>query len=349
MDGNTAPRLSVIIVTWNERELVERCLPPLVAQFRRGDELIVADNASDDGTLEAVRRLVPEARAIAMPSNDGYMPACNRAADEARGDLLLLLDADAIVAPGFCDVIRRPYENGRGWAAWMGLLTMDDGRRVNTSGGVVHFTGISWAGEVGRPTADVDPAPREVGFATGACMAITAETWGLHPGLPEHFFLYCDDVDYSLRVRLAGGRIGIEPAAKADHLYDFTKRRVKWRLLERNRWATLVRTYPWELLVLVLPGLLLTEIAVLALAARGGWGGEKVLAILDVVRSLPRLLRERCEIQARRAVSASHFASYMTADLSSPYLGRAGRSPFLRAGLRSYWSAVRAALRLLDA
>jgi GT2 family glycosyltransferase len=349
VEGNPGPRLSVIIVTWNERELVERCLPPLVEQLRPGDELIVADNASEDGTLDAVRRLAPDARTIAMSRNAGYMPACNRAAGEASGDLLLLLDADAIVAPGFCDVIRRPLQNGRSWDAWMGLLTMDNGRQINTSGGVVHFTGISWAGEVGRPTEEVELTPREVGFATGCCMAITAETWARHPGFPEDFFLYCDDVDYSLRVRLAGGLIGIEPAAKVDHLYDFTKRRVKWRLLERNRWATVVRTYPRELLILVFPGLLLTEIAVLALAARGGWASEKLLATADVVRAFPRLLRERRRIQSQRAIAASDFAAYMTADLSSPYLGRAGRSLVLRAALRAYWSAVRATLRLLDA
>jgi GT2 family glycosyltransferase len=349
VDGNSGPRLSVIIVTWNERDLVERCLPPLVQQLRPGDELIVADNASEDGTLHSVRRLAPNARTIAMPRNAGYMPACNRAAGQASGDVLLLLDADAIVAPGFCDLIRRPLWDGRGWDAWMGLLTMDAERQVNTSGGIVHFTGISWAGDVGRPTDEVDPTPREVGFATGCCMAITAETWARHPGFPEHFFLYCDDVDYSLRVRLAGGRIGIEPAAKVDHLYDFTKRRVKWRLLERNRWATVVRTYPRELFVLVLPGLILTEIAVLALAARGGWARHKLLAIADVVRAFPRLLRERRQIQSQRAISASDFASYMTADLSSPYLGRAGRSLALRAALRGYWWAVRATLRLVDA
>src|SRR3954454_3554717 len=138
------PTLSVIVVTYNERALVERSLPPLVAQLGEGDELIVADNRSTDGTVDAVRRVAPAATVLEMASNDGYMPAANAAAELACGDLLLTLDADAVVEPGFCEAIRRPALDGRGWALWMGLVTMDGGRLVNTSGGVLHYTGIGW-------------------------------------------------------------------------------------------------------------------------------------------------------------------------------------------------------------
>src|SRR2546421_3226660 len=137
------PNLSVIVVTYNERDLIERCLPPLLEQLEHGDELIVADNRSEDGSAAAARNLAPDAVVIEMPSNDGYMSACNEAAARATGDLLLTLDADAMVAPGFCDAIRRPAMDGRDWSAWMGLVTMDGGRQINTSGGLIHFTGVS--------------------------------------------------------------------------------------------------------------------------------------------------------------------------------------------------------------
>src|SRR2546423_11537043 len=123
MTAAGGPNLSVIVVTYNAGALIERCLPPLLEQLEDGDELIVADNRSDDGSADAVRALAPEAVVIDMPSNDGYMAACNVAAARATGDLLLTLDADAMVAPGFCDAIRRPAMDGRDWAAWMGLVT----------------------------------------------------------------------------------------------------------------------------------------------------------------------------------------------------------------------------------
>ena len=339
------PTLSVLVVTFNERQLIERCLPPLVEQLRDGDELIVADNCSADGTAEAVERLAPEATLLRMSSNDGYMPACNAAAERATGDVIITLDADVIPAPGFCDAIRRPASNGGKWDGWMGLVTMNDGHLINTSGGVSHFTGLSWAGQVGEPVEAASPEHREVSFLTGACLAILREAWKRDPGFADEYFLYFDDVDWCFRTRLRGGRIGIVPEARVDHLYDFTKRRVKWRLLERNRWATVIRTYPRELLLLLLPALFLTELALLLIALRWGWLREKLLANVDVIRWLPRLLRERRAIQARRAISAAAFADHLTADLTSPYFGGVGRSRLLRAALRAYWAVVR---RLLE-
>jgi GT2 family glycosyltransferase len=224
---------------------------------------------------------------------------------------------------------------------------MDSGRLINTSGGIVHFTGISWAGQVGEPVERAPAEPREVGFATGVCLTITRSAWEEHPGFPSEYFLYFDDVDHSLRVRLSGGRIGVEPDARVDHLYDFAKGGRKWRLLERNRWATIVRTYPGELLALLAPALAVTELALVAIAFAGGWGREKLLSWVDVVRALPRLLRERRSIQARRRVSALEFARHMTPELSSPYLGRASELRWLRAGLRTYWRLVLAVLRRL--
>ena len=73
-------------------------------------------------------------------------------------------------------------------------------------------------------------------------------------GFPEEFFLYHEDVDLSLRVRLAGGRLGVAAGARVDHDYEFEKGPEKWRCLERNRWATLIRTYPAALLFVLMPG-----------------------------------------------------------------------------------------------
>jgi GT2 family glycosyltransferase len=340
-----SPTLSVLIVTWNERDLVAQSLPPLLAQLRDGDELIIADNASTDGTADVVERVAPSATVIRMATNNGYMLACNAAAAAATGDLFITLDADAVVAPGFCDAIRRPAEDGRGWDCWMGVVTMDDGRLINTSGGVSHFTGLSWTRQLGEPVEAAPAEPEEVAFVSGVCLTTTRAAWDRSPEFPPDYFLYHDDVDYSWRVRLTGGRCGVEPSARVDHLYDFRRARPKWRMLERNRWATILRTYPRELLMLVAPALIATEIAILAVALHGGWAREKLGAYVDLVRWLPRLKRERREIQAKRVVSAAEFARLLTSDLSSPYLGRVGRSRILKVLLGAYWRGVQRRLR----
>ena len=103
--------------------------------------------------------------------------------------------------------------------------------------------------------------------------------------------------------------LGIEPAAVVDHDYEFGAREHKWRWLERNRWAFLIRVYPASLLILLAPALILTELALIPASIAAGWGRQKIAALAEVVRWLPRLLSERRQVQATRTVSVAEFAS----------------------------------------
>ena len=335
-------RISVVIVTYNNADTLGDSLPLLARQMRDGDEIVVVDNASADDSPQLAESSVPDSVVIRNSRNLGFAAGCNLGAAAASGDLLLFLNPDSRVADGFLDAIEAAPA---GWGAWMGLVTMEDGTLVNTSGGVLHFTGLGWAGEAGRPVAVAPGAPAEVGFASGACFAIPRARYLELGGFAEHFFMYCEDVDLSLRVRLHGDAVGVLPAARVDHDYDFHKGALKWRLLERNRLATIVRTYPAALLALVAPALLAAELAILAAALAGGWAPQKLLAWGDVVRVLPRMLGERAAIQRRRTVSAGEFARSLSAELSSPYLGSAVRSAPVRVLLRAYWRVVLAILR----
>ncbi len=338
------PTLSVLIVAWNSREELTRTLPALLPELGMGDELIVVDNDSDDGTPEAVLALAPSARVVRSGGNLGFAAGCNLGAAAAGGDLLVVLNPDAAPLPGWGEAIRRPWREGRGWAAWQALVADAGGTRINSAGNPMHFAGIVWAGGHGRPIEQAPPVG-EVTCLSGACLAIPLRTWHQLGGFPERFFLYHEDVDLSLRLRLRGGTLGIEPAAVVDHDYEFGAREHKWRWLERNRRAFLIRVYPTPLLLLLAPALVATEVALLAVSASGGWGAQKLAADRESVRWLPRLLRERRQIQATRTVSAAEFASWLTPDLDSPFIPGAARSLPVRLALRGYWRLVRLLLR----
>jgi N-acetylglucosaminyl-diphospho-decaprenol L-rhamnosyltransferase len=335
------PSVSVLIVAWRSSAELRRTLPPLLAELREGDELIVVDNDSPDDSAAVARELAPSVKIVTMGRNRGFAGGANVGASAATGDLLVILNPDARPLPGWGEAIRRPWLEGRGWSAWQGLVAGADGATINSAGNPVHFTGIVWAGMHDEPLAAA-PGPQAVTALSGACLAVPLTVWRGLGGFAERFFMYHEDVDLSLRLRLAGETVGIEPRAVVAHDYEFTSSTGdKWRWLERNRLATLVRVYPGPLLALLAPSLLATEAALVLAAAAGGWGGQKLRADTEVLAWLPRLLRERHAIQASRAVSPGEFAAALTPDLDSPFIPAIARSTPARLALRTYWRLVR--------
>ncbi len=343
--SKTDTTISVVIVTYDSADDLERCLPPLLEELGPSDELVIIDNASTDATVKTVARLAPQAHIIASQRNTGFAEGCNIAADQTSGDILLFLNPDAVVCRGFGQAIRKPATTGRDsdmyWDAWHGLVVEAGREIVNSAGNVVHFTGIGWAGQAGTPLNKANLERREVPYLSGACLAVRREVWQRLKCFPPEFFMYQEDLDLSLRIRLAGGRIGFEPDARVEHDYVYEKGMNKWRLLERNRWSVLIRCYPGSLLVALAPALIVTEFALIAVAARGGWLRAKLKANIEVLRALPRLLRERRAVQQTRTITTAEFARWLTPDLTSPYLGSVVRWTPLRKAMRGYWALVR--------
>ncbi len=338
------PSVSVLIVAWNSSEELRRTLPPLLAELRVGDELIVVDNDSPDDSAAVARELAPRAKVVTMGRNRGFAGGANVGASAATGDLLVILNPDAMPLPGWGEAIRRPWLEGRGWSAWQGLVAEGDKGTINSAGNPVHFTGIVWAGMHGEPLASA-PGAGEVPVASGACLAVPLTVWRRLGGFAEKFFMYHEDVDLSLRLRLLGETVGIEPTAVVAHDYEFgASSGNKWRWLERNRLATLVRLWPGSMLLLLAPVLLATEAALLLAAAAGGWGGQKLRANAEVVAWLPRLLGERRALRRERRIGAADFAATLTPDLDSPFIPAVARSAPARFALRAYWRLVRALL-----
>jgi len=337
------PTLSVLIVAYDSRDDLTRTLPALLPELGEGDELIVVDNKPGDGSVKLVRELAPQARIVSPGANTGFAGGANVGAGVAQGDLLVLLNPDAVPQLGWGEAIHKPWLEERGWAAWQALVADETGKAINSAGNPIHFTGIVWAGGHGRPLAEAPP-PGEVPAASGACFAIPLTEWRRAGGFPPEFFMYHEDVDLSVRLRMAGRTVGIEPTAVVAHDYDFSASADKWRWLERNRLAFLVRTYPGPLLALLAPALLAAELALLPVAAAGGWGGQKLRANCEFLRWLPRLLRERRTLQSRRTISAAEFAEALTPDLDSALISPLVRSRPARLLLRAYWQAVRMTL-----
>lgn len=335
----SGPSLAVVIVSYNSAEALAVTLPALKSEMGEGDEVLVVDNSSQDESVLLTGELMPAARVVASGGNLGFAAGCNLGAAEATAGLVCFLNPDAVPQPGWREAIVAPALRPEGERpdAWQALVTSDGGKTINSAGGVLHYTGIAWAG-----TGPVE----QLGFLSGACLVMDRERFLAIGGFAEDYFLYHEDVDLSMRILLEGGRIEVAGDAVVDHDYDFDKGQAKWRYLERNRWATIVRTYPGLLILLVSPVLLVAELAIWLAAIRGGWAKQKLLASLDFWRRLPRWLRQRRVIAGRRSpdMSTRLFTDGMVAKLDSPYLGGPAASRPVSFLLSAYWRLVRALL-----
>ena len=203
-----------------------------------------------------------------------------------------------------------------------------------------HFLGMGWAGRCGLPVGEAPAGPEEVSFASGAAFAVRRAAWEALGGFEPRYFMYCEDLDLCLRLRLSGWGVGIAPGARVEHDYEFGKGGRKWYLLERNRWWTLVGVYPATLLLLLSPALLAAELALLPVAWKGAWLRHKLHAQLSVARELPAMLARRRNVQALRSIPAREFARALSAELDSPHLGPLAQVEPLASLQRAYWAAV---------
>lgn len=328
------------MVLHDSAEDIERSVPSVIGQLSSDDRLILLDNASSDDGAAIARSIAPHAELITSPENLGFAGGVNRAAESARADLLLLLNPDAVLLPGALEELRDAAVRHPGWGAWQALVAMDDGLHVNTCGNLVHWLGFGWAGGLDQPLSAVSGDDHLVGFASGAAMVVRRADWLHVGGFDARYFMYGEDLDLCLRLRLTGREVGIVPSAVVEHGYEFTKGDYKWFHLERNRWWTLLGVYPLALLVPLALPLLVFELVLLAAAWRGGWLQAKLRAQLAVVRELPSILRRRRSIQAMRTATTTQFASGLTSSLDSPLLAQARSIPFADRLQRGFWHAV---------
>lgn len=211
-----------IVLNWNGGEDTLRCLRSLSAL--PGDPLlVVADNGSTDGSLDAVRRDFPDAVVVENGRNLGYSGGNNagiRAALERGAGWVVLVNNDARVAPETLDALRTAAERWPAAGVLAGKLYDDDAdAHVQWAGQRVGLlTGYSGRPRGhGRPDAPELQREEPVDRAVGALMAVSRPAIEAAGLLDEDLFAYVEDVDWSLRIRAAGFACVFVPAARAWH------------------------------------------------------------------------------------------------------------------------------------
>jgi len=227
-----AAKLSVLIVSYNTCALTLECLRSIYLQAIAPDlKVIVVDNASDDGSTNAISTQYPQVELIALRENIGFAAANNLGSKSAVGDYLLLLNPDTVVLDG---AIARLYE----FAQCNNSAQIFGGRTLSADGSVspescwgkptpwsmfCQATGLSM---LGRRTNFLNPealggwarnSVREVDIVSGCFLLISLDFWCRLGGFDKDFFMYGEDADLCLRARSLGARCLICPEATIVH------------------------------------------------------------------------------------------------------------------------------------
>jgi GT2 family glycosyltransferase len=214
--------VSVILVSYNDGERLSACLDSLRAQGPGPDlEIVVADNASTDGSGERIPFRYPEVRWIALPQNAGFAKANNIGVRAAKGGLLLFLNTDTVVPPGAVRALAARLDAEPGAAAVgpalvrpSGLFQVSFGRSVGLFGQSIQK--LLW-NPLHERTLPRSRRVRSAGWLSAACLLCRRSAFEAAGGYDEDFFLYFEDIDLCARLRRSG-RLLFDPAVKVVHV-----------------------------------------------------------------------------------------------------------------------------------
>jgi GT2 family glycosyltransferase len=251
--------VSIVIVSYNARADLERCLESLHASTPvRPREIIVVDNQSTDGSAEAAARW-PAVRVVRTGENLGFARASNFGIRASSGTNLLLLNSDTIVPPGAIDRLVATLDRHPD-VAIVGPRLVDAGGRAELSFGsmIGPFNELrqKW-----RARGDIDRLTRQPAYpdwVSGACLLVRradAEAVGL---LDDRFFMYTEDVDFCAAIRARNRRVLFAPeieivhvrgrsAATAPEATRQAYRRSQLAFYEKHHpnWVPLLKLYLW--------------------------------------------------------------------------------------------------------
>ena len=212
------PHVSIIIPNWNGRHHLTTCLDALSAQTFQDFEVIVADNASTDGSQNFLREQYSEVKIVALHENLGFTGACNAGFAISKGSLVILLNNDTEVDPDWLRHIVDTFDQwpGVGIVASK-LLLFDDRDCFHAAGDYYRTDGIPgnrgiWQEDVGQ-----FDKPAYVFSACGAAAAYRRDMLDQIGFLDDDFFFSCEDIDLAWRANLAGWEVLYVPSAVVYH------------------------------------------------------------------------------------------------------------------------------------
>ena len=214
------PKISIIIVNYNGKELLQKCLESLFKTDYENFEVILVDNNSTDGSIEFVTKNYPKIIVIKLDSNKGFAEPNNVGAKIAKGEHLLFLNNDTVTTSNFISEMVKVLQKDDQVAICQSLLLRPNGD-VDSSGDFIDKIGIVY-----NSKTKIDQI-KEVSSARGACMMIRKKIFDKLGGFDEKFFFSFEDVDLGWRSWILGYKVVIAPNSIVYHSVGKTSSKLK--------------------------------------------------------------------------------------------------------------------------
>jgi GT2 family glycosyltransferase len=264
------PRASIVILNLNGRHHLQGCFESLAKLDYPKDklELILVDNASNDGSIEEMRQQHADVRLFENERNVGFAAGCNQGAREAREPgVYVFLNNDMRVEPEWLRELVAPIVRAECSATTSKMMSWD-GKVLNSAGGAMNFHGMGIQVGMDEPDEARYSTPRRTLFPCGGAMAIAAPVFRECGGFDEEFFAYYEDVDLGWRLWVQGHESHYVPSSVCYHHHSSTSKRLPLEMLRliqvRNPLLACFKNYDEDNLRLLLGPLF-------ALALRRTW------------------------------------------------------------------------------
>ena len=229
-------RTAIVILNWNGKHLLEQFLPKVLL-YSAGAEVIVADNASSDESLEMLESKFPEVRIIRNSSNSGYAGGYNEALKQVDSEFYVLLNSDIEVTPNWLDPMEALFDKDPMIAAIQPKIRAFKQRThfeyAGAAGGYVDRMGYPFCRGRIFEEAEVDEGQyddaREVFWASGACMFTRSTAFHSCGGFDESFFAHMEEIDLCWRMKNQGFKIMVEPKSVVYHIGGGTLSKANWK------------------------------------------------------------------------------------------------------------------------
>jgi GT2 family glycosyltransferase len=220
------PRVAIVILNYNGLHHLEGCFSSLRALDYPEDryEVVLVDNGSSDGSVEALAERWPWVRAIANERNVGFSAGCNQGAHASpEAELFVFLNNDMRVEPDWLRELVAPVVREECAAATAKMLSWD-GKRLDSAGGGMNFHGIGIQKGYREEPGPAHDRPARTLFACGGAMAVDADVFRTVGGFDEEFFAYYEDVDLGWRMWVHGHEVHYAPRAVCYHHHSSTSK-----------------------------------------------------------------------------------------------------------------------------